>query len=225
MNNLNLDSMRTSPAPGQTPSGNAYAPSVPISVYRQLAAELQSAKATAELLSNQNQQLTRQNQQLRQEIDRVVQAASQLQQMANSFPDLLQPAPLEPSEVPLERVTPTRQAAQPVVPPRPVHPKPAPAQMSAQMPMQPAQMEMGVIIPKGEPLRTAKLTAKPKPSDPMIMSDELFTEQEEPRSRRPAPPEAAKDLSGIWLIVVIGFIVITAFGAGFMVVRPLLPSR
>ncbi|NJL37142.1 MAG: hypothetical protein HC899_10480 [Leptolyngbyaceae cyanobacterium SM1_4_3] len=209
--------MRTSPAPGQTPSGNAYAPSVPISVYRQLAAELQSAKATAELLSNQNQQLTRQNQQLRQEIDRVVQAASQLQQMANSFPDLLQPAPLEPSEVPLERVIPIRQTAQPVVPPRPVHTKPAP--------VQPAQMEMGVTTPKGEPLRTAKPTAKPKPSDSMILSDKLFTEQEEPRSRRVAPPEAAKDLSGIWLIVVIGFIVITAFGAGFMVVRPLLPSR
>ncbi|NJN60005.1 MAG: hypothetical protein HC879_22250 [Leptolyngbyaceae cyanobacterium SL_5_9] len=84
---------------------------------------------------------------------------------------------------------------------------------------------MGAIPPKGELLRTAKSTAKPQLPEPMVLSDELFTEQEETRSRRPTPPEAAKDLSGIWLIVVIGFIVITAFGAGFMVVRPLLPSR
>jgi FtsZ-binding cell division protein ZapB len=219
MNNLNLEpSMRTSPVPGQTPSGNAYAPSVPISVYRQLAAELQSAKATAELLSNQNQQLTRQNQQLRQEIDRVVQAASQLQQMANSFADLPQPAPVEPSEIPLEMVTPVRQPMpQPVAPPRPVRTKPAPT------PMQ--MVEMGSIIPKGDLLRTAKPTNKPQSPEPMILSDELFTEQEEVRSRRPVPPEAAKDLNGIWLVVVIGFIVITAFGAGFMVVRPLLPNR
>ncbi|MBD2000676.1 hypothetical protein H6G00_29400 [Leptolyngbya sp. FACHB-541] len=210
--------MRTSPVPGQTPSGNAYAPSVPISVYRQLAAELQSAKATAELLSNQNQQLTRQNQQLREEIDRVVQVASQLQQMANSFPDLPQPPPIEPFEIPLEMVTPIRQVApQPVAAPRPVRTKPAPT---------PVQMiEMGAIAPKGELLRTAKPTNRPQSPEPMILSNELFTEQEEPRSRRPAPPEAAKDLNGIWLTVIIGFIVITAFGAGFMVVRPLLPSR
>jgi hypothetical protein len=219
MNNLNLEpSMRTSPVPGQTPSGNAYAPSVPISVYRQLAAELQSAKATAELLNNQNQQLTRQNQQLRQEIDRMVQVASQLQQMANSFADLPQPAPVEPSEIPLEMVTPVRQPVpQPVASPRPVRTKPAPT------PMQ--MVEMGAIIPKGDLLRTAKPTHKPQSPEPMILSEELFTEQEEVRSRRPAPPEAAKDLNGIWLVVVIGFIVITAFGAGFMVVRPLLPNR
>jgi hypothetical protein len=85
--------------------------------------------------------------------------------------------------------------------------------------------EMGAITPKGELLRTAKPTAKPQLPEPIVLSDELFTEQEEARSRRPAPPEAAKDLSGIWLLVVIGFIVITAFGAGFMVVRPLLPNR
>jgi len=210
--------MRTSPVTGQPPSGNAYAPSVPISVYRQLAAELQSAKATAELLSNQNQQLTRQNQQLRQEIERVVQAASQLQHMANSFSDLPQPAPIESPEISLEMVTPVRQAVpQPAAPPRPIRTKPAPT---------PVPMgEMGAITPKGELLRTAKSTAKPQLPEPMMLSDELLTEQEEARSRRPAPPEAAKDLSGIWLLVVIGFIVITAFGAGFMVVRPLLPNR
>jgi FtsZ-binding cell division protein ZapB len=218
--NLNLEpSMRTSPAPGQTPSGNTYAPSVPISVYRQLAAELQSAKATAELLNNQNQQLTRQNQQLRQEIERVVQAASQLQQMANSFQDVPQPAPVEPPASLFEMVAPHQVMPQ------------TPQQVEPQQVERPAVASRPVrhkAVPVAETGAIAKLNvkpnAKPIPSE-SVLSTELFTEQEEVRSRRPAPPEAAKDLSGIWLMVVIGFIVITAFGAGFMVVRPLLPDR
>ncbi len=61
---------------------NAYCPSVPISVYRELSAELQAAQAMLEVLNNQNQQLLQQNQQFRQEIDKVVQSTQNLQQMA-----------------------------------------------------------------------------------------------------------------------------------------------
>ncbi|WP_448562478.1 hypothetical protein, partial [Trichothermofontia sp.] len=64
--------------------------SVPITVYRELATELQMTQAQVDSLSLQNQQLTEQNQQLRQEISRIVQSALQLQQIVDSF----QPASL-----------------------------------------------------------------------------------------------------------------------------------
>lgn len=65
---------------------NAYCPSVPISVYRELSAELQAAQAMLEVLNNQNQQLLHQNQQLHQEIDKVVQSTQNLQQIAAGIP-------------------------------------------------------------------------------------------------------------------------------------------
>jgi len=61
---------------------NAYSPSVPISVYRELSAELQAAQAMLEVLNSQNQQLLQQNQRLHQEIEKVVQSAHNLQQVA-----------------------------------------------------------------------------------------------------------------------------------------------
>lgn len=64
---------------------NAYCPSVPISVYRELSAELQAAQAMLEVLNNQNQQLLQQNQQFRQEIDKVVQSTQNLQQMTTGL--------------------------------------------------------------------------------------------------------------------------------------------
>ncbi len=67
------------------PANNPYSPAVPISLYREVAAELQSAKTRAESLNLQNQELVQQNQQLRLEIERVVQTALQLRQVADSF--------------------------------------------------------------------------------------------------------------------------------------------
>jgi hypothetical protein len=65
---------------------NAYSPSVPISVYRELSAELQAAHAMLEVLNSQNQQLLQQNQRLYQEIEKVVQSTQNLQQVAAGIP-------------------------------------------------------------------------------------------------------------------------------------------
>ena len=59
-----------------------YAPSVPMSVYRELAAELRANKAVIDSLTSRNQQLIQQNQRLKQEIHNVVQATLNLGQMA-----------------------------------------------------------------------------------------------------------------------------------------------
>jgi hypothetical protein len=68
-------------APGQPNLSSA--PSVPISVYKELAAELQATRAMIESLNNRNQQLVQQNQTIRQEVERVVQASFNLQQVVD----------------------------------------------------------------------------------------------------------------------------------------------
>jgi hypothetical protein len=65
--------------------------SVPISVYKELAAELQATRAMVDSLNNRNQQLLQQNQTIRQEVDRVVQASFHLQQVAESTSGISQP--------------------------------------------------------------------------------------------------------------------------------------
>lgn len=69
-------------------AANSYRPSVPISVYRELSAELQTARARLESVNNQNQQLVKQNQQLRQEVDKVIKSAQHLQQVVASLEPL-----------------------------------------------------------------------------------------------------------------------------------------
>ena len=73
-------------SPGTT--AHHYRPSVPISVYRELANELHTAQTMVNSLKVQNQELTEQNQQLRQEFENVVHSAMQLQQAIASFQQL-----------------------------------------------------------------------------------------------------------------------------------------
>lgn len=170
----------------QTPQSpmNTYRPSVPISVYKELSAELQAAQAMLDSLNSQNQQLAKENQQLRQEIEKVVQSALHAQQVVTSFPSgsrvEVSPPPIEPE---------IRTAPNALTPKR--------------RPPQPPPL-------KAEP---ALLTDS---------SESLVIEQEEGRYRRPTKPERSADVSGWWLIIVIFLIVATAFGTGFLIVRPLL---
>lgn len=186
--------MRNFTPPGSAPQNtNSYRPSVPISVYRELAAELQSAQEMLDSLNSQNQQLARQNQQLRQEIERVVQSHLHLQQLVASFQTMgALEAPPARSEV---RSEPTPAAT--VRRPRPA-PSPPPVETSPPPP--PPQM--------------------PEPVSPY--SEKVVTEQQEGRYRRPTPPQRSSEVNGWWLVAAILLIVATAFGTGFLIVRPLL---
>lgn len=92
-------SNRAAKAPNAAPTStsNPYSPSVPISLYREVSAELQAARATIASLTTQNQQLTQQNQQLHQEIEKVVQVALQLRQY--SKPTQSHDRPIKPAKV------------------------------------------------------------------------------------------------------------------------------
>lgn len=188
--------MRNLTPPGSaSQTNNAHRPSVPISVYRELAAELQAAQAMLESLNAQNQQLTRQNLQLRQEIEKVVQSHLHLQQFVSSWQQgSAAEAPSGYSEF-----RPEFSQATTVRRPRPA---PSPAS-SVDSPLPPPSPQMP------EP------TVSP-------FSEKVFAEQEEGRYRQPSPPERSSDVNGWWLVVAIVLIVATAFGTGFLIVRPLL---
>jgi hypothetical protein len=64
----------------------------------------------------------------------------------------------------------------------------------------------------------------PPPSLPHPPKKPLFTEQQ-PQQRRTTQVEKNSELGGWWLILAILVIVVTAFGTGFLIVRPLLPHR
>ncbi|MBD2464320.1 hypothetical protein H6G89_25275 [Oscillatoria sp. FACHB-1407] len=197
--------------PAGQPAGNGYAPSVPITVYRELAAELQATKAMMESMTVQNQQLVRQNQLLKQEIERLVQSALTLQHIAG----IAQPA------------------ATVSTPSAPTHPEAmqstSPHGAIADLVRQatrPAQPRVERPAPTPEPVTPVMPVIEPTPAEPDdSLSNDLFAEIVEEPHRHEKRPPTSKDMGGFWLTATIAVIVVTAFGAGFMVVRPLLPGR
>lgn len=159
------------PQSAPTPAGGAQSPSVPISLYREVASELQTTQTTLQSLKTQNQELTQKNQQLRLEIERVVQSALHLRQIAD------------------------------------------PSWGSA-------RAESGALSMPAEFAGQSETAIAPD----AIAPEPLFTEQAAPPAT-PTPTETTTEISTWWLIVIICTIVITAFGTGFLIVRPLLPSR
>jgi len=194
------------PNPPAAPTGG-YAPTVPMSVYRELSAELQATKAMLDSLNQQNQQLTHQNHQFRQEIERLSASVLNLQQIAG----MAQPGWVAPTRADQEDAgtIPAGNASRIAQQPRPIAP---PASQSLSKPL------------------TSSSKSQAQPSQPAIseahaLADSLrFTEQ--PSSLPVGDPSerSPRDLSGLWLWFTVLAIIITAFGAGFMVVRPLLPS-
>ena len=157
-------------------SSSNSAAAVPISLYREVASELQSTQLTLESLKTQNQELTQTNQQLRLEIERVVQSALRLRQVADPTWGGASGTAIAPTSIPAE-----------------------------------------LLAPPSPPQDVADLL--PSPEMPP-----LFTQQELPPVQ-PTASEPTTEVSTWWLVLTIVLIVVSAFGTGFLIVRPLLPSR
>ena len=194
--------MRASTTSGhKTPTAtHTYSPSVPLSIYRELAAELQAAEAMLDSLNAQNQHLAQQNQQLRQEIDKAVQTVLHLQQVVDSSCTVSWSE--KPQMTPDFRTEPSRTVN---AAPRPIHRSSRP----------PTTVQSAVDGQSVFQKRGAGSSS----------SEKLFTEQEEGRYRRRPQQEFASEISGWWLATAMLLIIVTAFGAGFLIVRPLLQSR
>ncbi|PZO15364.1 MAG: hypothetical protein DCF25_13780 [Leptolyngbya foveolarum] len=288
-----------------------YAPSVPMSVYRELATELRATKAVIDSLNSRNQQLLQQNQFLKQEIHNVVQSALSLGQAAgvarpaphltgqetgqvggmphsggqNGFPNawaeplfpkriapdtLAQLAQAEANAAPIERayersvelhspertmqpqVAPQRQPSSASEPaqnrmPRPITPatqKSAP-KASAKAPSQKSASQK-VANPKTNKAKSDKAVTQPKPVAVRQQSKQtvgrrtesvtakqltsqgnpkIFTEKSGSFRSSALDAQENKEISGIWLVLSIILIVVTAFGAGFLIMKPLLNNR
>lgn len=176
-------------------STNPNRSSVPLYVYRELSAELQAAQAMLDSLNSHNQQLVKQNQQLRQEIEKVVQSHQHLQQVVATFKPV--------NGFGIAAPNPVSEA----LPPMPERPHVASV---------PVVETVAPTVPKS-----------PKRVEPFNsgFSEPLVAEVAETRSRRPSPPERSSDVNGWLLIAAILLIVLTAFGTGFLIVRPLINNN
>lgn len=181
--------MRNVNAPGQAvpPPTSAYSPSVPISLYREVSAELQATKASMEALKHQNQQLVKQNQHLRQEIEKAAQSAIHLRQVITHLPP-----------VDAEAATPRMDAI---------------ASDTPSIPTMPSRPAAPSVSPKSFRVEANSFSAE----------DLVFEQESQPR-RKVLSEKKSSELGGWWLGLVIVLIVVTAFGTGFLIVRPLLPS-
>ena len=241
----------------QSPQAH-YAPSVPMSVYRELAAELRANKAVVDSLNSRNQLLQQQNQRLKQEIHSVVQATLTLGQFAGvarqsspeGFPSAIAPDTLArlvrteasdsetalPEDMGLsllDSLQSETSAAQ-TAPPAPARqrvPRPISPQSSLQAAPYPA------IAPTPQPAHrqpAKKLAGRQgsRRTESVLgigalaqNTSKLFTEKSgEYRSSALDSPEN-KEIGSIWLVLSIILIILTAFGAGFLIMKPLLNNR
>ncbi len=185
-------------------NSNSYSPSVPISLYREVTAELQAAQAMVDSLKTHNQQLVQQNQQLRREVETVVQVSQQLQQVVNSAQSVTQTGMPQMPSVKFNF------SVQPPPPP------PATSQTNSAIPQPPQTVAFPFPLPDPEPTPA---------SMPQPLPEKLFTEVAETPYRVRSQLKKTSDLSGLWLAIAIFLIVIAAFGAGYLVVRPLLMKK
>lgn len=182
----------------QSPAGQAATPSVPLSVYRELAAELQATRAMVDSLNAKNQELTLHNQKIRQEVSRFVQSAINLRSLVEpTQPTIRQPRAIN---------HPQAQAF-------------AQAKANARHPEAPHTATPSLE----ETSAAASIAAQLRTPDMQPTYEQLFTEEQE-NPHRPERTQPKRDLGGLWLTLTVVLIMVTAFGAGFIIVRPLLPT-
>jgi cobalamin biosynthesis Mg chelatase CobN len=195
----------TNPIPNsQPPNYQGQAPSVPLSVYRDLAAELQAAQALASTLTAQNQQLIQENQTLRQEIVKAVNSVMELQKLVNPNTQTSYNPGLN---IPASAV---EQINQPTPEPRSINRAAKPS---------PPRKPVGYSAPKKIKVN------KPKRQEPapryFSTPEPVYIEEQEVRYYTSAQVETSEANPWVLLLSTI-LIIVTAFGAGYLVVRPLL---
>jgi cobalamin biosynthesis Mg chelatase CobN len=194
-----------------TPTTNQpYSPSVPISLYREVMAELQTTQAHLNALKEENRELHQENQQLHQKIEQIINSVMHLQQVtghayqpmsSNAMPaNMSQPVQMPPN---------TSQGSDRAN--QSVSPQPNSTQSN--------NKSESASVPFVSPFATGTpggLSNDPEP---------LFTEQQEPRPRRVARSPKSSEVGGIWLFVSIFLIVVSAFGIGFFFIRPFIQQN
>jgi hypothetical protein len=171
--------------------------SVPLSVYRELNAELQATRAVVETLNDQNHQLTQENRSLRQEMHRFVQSAVNMGVGNVAHRSEVRPNP----SVPVSRgLVPTG-----LIPKMVEKLKPPTAEDSA-----------GAVA----------IASRLRGGDPNLLHyrPEYHTEIGQ-MPNFDGDDGKPKEFNPLWVAMTVMLVILTAFGAGFLIVRPLLPNR
>ncbi|MCJ8279937.1 MAG: hypothetical protein MJK14_08465 [Rivularia sp. ALOHA_DT_140] len=184
-----------------TPANQAYSASVPLSVYRELAAELQATQAAIHQLNQQNEHLAQENHVLRQEIAKTVNAVMHLQNAVNYSTNATYNSKAYAS---------VNQAS---VENNQNYHTPHKRQYKHQ----------------SSPSKRVKRT-RTSPVPPQVteyiepITEPVFIEEEQVNYYYDDELKSSQ-VSGWWLIFAIVFIIFMGFGAGYVVVRPLLENH
>ena len=253
--------MQANPVFKPTTSQSGYQSSVPVTVYRELATELQSAQAKLSFFQLQNEQLTKQNQMLLQEFEAIAKSTDRVQAILtqSNLPESklsevlagirtasqINPAPLRNNS--------QSQGRPPIVKSRPAN-KPAATQSSPRkVAVQQTTNAIQEAISRARQLATksAPQTSNEPNLNPNLnlnLNETLYydssfavfdasasapmpkllpkLEIREEVSSRPLRTESGEDpkesagLSGWVLTFTIVTIVLTSFGAGYLLMRP-----
>ncbi|RCJ39762.1 hypothetical protein A6770_11650 [Nostoc minutum NIES-26] len=195
------------PKPSQT-----YPASVPMYVYRELAAELQATQAKLDALTGKNQKLVQDNQLLRQEITKVVQSFLHLQKLVDS--------PVTPSSHQAQR-SPTEVKNPTNYPGTEAHPRQqVPRSRQPVVPVRVASTTGEVANSKNRhsnfSVPVVEITSQ--------MPETILIEEQQV-SYYPSTQTELKEFSGWWLAITILLIMLTAFAAGYLIVRPLFEHQ
>ncbi len=213
-----------------TGQGGRQTPSVPISVYRELATELKATQAMVDSLTQQNHQLSHQNQILRQEMLKFAESADRLRQAVHySQPQTptaaTMPGPFmgasQGSGADLSGfvMSPEEsQFAEPVSSPEGFGEAINTGVSNLTNHLGRLVAPRGKQAPPGE-VPGGRPKGKKKPAPPPQM---LYTEERLEPSQNSQRAGSSADLSGLWLATTILLIVVSAFGAGFLIMKPLL---
>lgn len=192
--------MVNSPSPNQDSQNTS--PSVPLSVYRELAAELQNTRAMVESLKSENQQLSDRNQalvahnqQLQTEIQKVVRSVTQLQEVTNS----LQPSPAS-----------GRNAN--------TNPNSSEFVLNA---------DRDFDLAANSEYSSWEHSSQQNPwGEPSVTPAKQYISQQPEKPYANVPESENDPETGAWrLMVAIALIAAIAFGAGYLLVRPILNNN
>lgn len=220
----------------QKRDASSYSPAVPISVYRELARELEVAKRQLSVVKTQNSTLQQQNQALRQEVIRVIQSTANLhtvlQECEGKPTSLISSTPANltnQSANAIHQVSPADRMADDLI-----------AELDRTL-----TADIGARVASQSAANPTLRSVSPK-SDEIVdgpfcevaMADPLNESTHVPPAplvieQSVSPPNAialedektsSRFLGGIWLPLTLVFVIVTAFSAGFLIVLPFIQS-
>lgn len=224
------DSSRRAPVSQAAGQGGRQTPSVPISVYRELATELKATQAMVDSLTQQNQQLSQQNHMLREEMLNFAESADRLRQAVEYSQPHMPTAATMPDQFIVNEHGSGADPTGFILPP----------EENQAVEDSPPSERFGESVGAGVSNLTSHLTriispkTKKEPSGdspqgrpnvkrkPPTSPQMLYTEERLEPSHSSQGSGSSADLSGLWLATTILLIVVSAFGAGFLIMKPLL---